>query len=324
MKAVTQSGAGGPEVLRISEMPVPEPGPREVLVRVRATALNRADTLQRKGHYPPPPGESEILGLELAGDVESWGAQAEGFAKGQRVFGLVGGGGYAEYALIPAARAVKIPAGMETRMGAAIMLQGLTAHYLCRDTFTIKQGDSCLVHAGAGGVGLLLIQMCKMFGATVYTTVSTDEKAELAKGAGADHTILYTKEDFEQAVVDKVGDNKLNVVFDSVANDTFEKGLNLLRPRGMMVLYGASSGPVPPFDLNILGGKGSLYVTRPTLNHYITTREDLEKRSAEVLGWVADGRLDVRIGTTFPLAEAKAAHDALTGRATTGKVLLIP
>ncbi len=322
MKAIRVNEQGPSDVMKLEEIPTPTPGEGELLVKLEAIGLNYIDTYQRSGQYPVPTPFTP--GNEGAGVVEAVGAGVSGFQAGDRVCYTGVLGSYAEYALIPAARAVTMPNGMETRMGAAIMLQGLTAHYLCRDTYAIKQGDSCLVHAGAGGVGLLLIQMCKMFGATVFTTVSTDEKAELARGAGADHVILYTKEDFEQAVLDKVGDNKLNVVYDSVAKDTFEKGLNLLRPRGLMVLYGASSGPVPPFELNTLAGKGSLFVTRPTLANYITTREDLEKRSTEVLGWVAEGRLDVRIGSTFPLAGAKAAHDALTGRATTGKVLLIP
>ena len=322
MKAIRINEQGASDVMKLEEVPTPTAGEGQVLVKHDAIGLNYIDTYQRSGQYPM---ETPFTpGNEGAGVVEAVGAGVSGFQAGDRVCytGVIGA--YAEYAVLPADRTVKIPEGLETRMGAAIMLQGMTAHYLCRDTYPLKEGDSCLVHAGAGGVGLLLIQMCKMAGATVFTTVSTDEKADLARGAGADHVILYTKENFEAAVLDKVGGNKLNVIFDSVANDTFAKGLNLLRPRGMMVLYGASSGPVPPFDLNVLGGKGSLYVTRPTLGHYITTSEDLEKRSAEVLGWVAEGRLDVRIGTTFPLAEAKDAHDALTGRATTGKVLLIP
>lgn len=322
MKAIRIHEQGPSDVMKLEEVPTPTAGEGQLLVKLEAIGLNYIDTYQRSGQYPV---ETPFTpGNEGAGVVEAVGAGVSGFQAGDRVCYTGVLGSYAEYTLLPADRTVKIPAGMETRMGAAIMLQGMTAHYLCRDTYTIKQGDSCLIHAGAGGVGLLLIQMCKMFGATVFTTVSTDEKAELAKGAGADHVILYTKDDFEKAVLDKVGGNKLNVVYDSVAKDTFEKGLNLLRPRGMMVLYGASSGPVPPFELNKLAGGGSLYVTRPTLGHYTISREDLEKRSAEVLGWVSDGKLDVRIGTTFPLAEAKASHDALTGRATTGKVLLIP
>ena len=322
MKAIRINEQGASDVMKLEEVPTPTAGEGQVLVKHDAIGLNYIDTYQRSGQYPM---ETPFTpGNEGAGVVEAVGAGVSGFKAGDRVCytGVIGA--YAEYAVLPADRTVKIPEGLETRMGAAIMLQGMTAHYLCRDTYPLKEGDSCLVHAGAGGVGLLLIQMCKMAGATVFTTVSTDEKADLARSAGADHVILYTKEDFEAIVLDKVGGNKLNVIFDSVANDTFAKGLNLLRPRGMMVLYGASSGPVPPFDLNILGGKGSLFVTRPTLGHYIASSEDLHQRSAEVLGWVAEGRLDVRIGTTFPLAEAKDAHDALTGRATTGKVLLIP
>ena len=200
----------------------------------------------------------------------------------------------------------------------------MTAHYLSHDTYPLKTGDWCLVHAGAGGVGLLLIQMAKMLGANVIATVSTDEKAELAKGAGADHVILYTQQDFEEETLKIVGDRKVDVVYDSVAKTTFDKGLNVLRRRGLMVLYGASSGPIPPFDLNVLNGKGSLFVTRPSLVHHTFTREELENRVGALLGMVSSGKLNVRIGATFPLAEAKAAHDALEGRKTTGKVLLKP
>jgi NADPH2:quinone reductase len=209
-------------------------------------------------------------------------------------------------------------------MGAAIMLQGLTAHYLCHNSFALKKGDACLVHAGAGGVGLLLTQMCKMIGATVIATVGTDEKAKLAKDAGADHVIVYTKEDFEEATKKIMGTRKLDVIFDAVAKTTFDKGLNLLRPRGTMVLYGQSSGPLPPVDLGVFGAKGSLFFTRPSLANHIATRPELEQRASEVMGWVAGGKLKVRIGAEFPLAKAKDAHDALEGRKTTGKVLLIP
>ena len=200
----------------------------------------------------------------------------------------------------------------------------MTAHYLYTDTYPLQPGDSCLVHAGAGGVGLLLIQMCKLRGATVYTTVSTEEKAKLAKEAGADHTILYSQVDFEEQIAGLMGERKVDVIYDSVAKTTFDKGLNLLRPRGLMVLYGASSGPLPPLDLGVLAAKGSLFVTRPSLVNHIASRDELEARADEVLGWVSSGKLDVRVGAEFPLAQAKAAHDALEGRKTTGKVLLLP
>lgn len=322
MKAIRIHQPGGSDVMKLEDIPTPSAGAGQLLVKLDAAGLNFIDTYQRSGLYkmelPFTPGN------EGAGVVEAVGDGVTGFAKGDRVAytGILGA--YAEYTVLPAARALKMPDGMETKQGAAIMLQGMTAHYLCHDTYPLKAGDSCLVHAGAGGVGLLLIQMCKMIGATVYTTVSTEEKAKLAKEAGADHTILYTKEDFEEAVKAKMGDRKLDVVYDSVAKTTFDKGLNLLRPRGLMVLYGASSGPIPPLDAQILNAKGSLYLTRPSLVHYIGTREDLERRAKDLFGWVASGKLKVRIGAEFPLAKAKDAHDALEGRKTTGKVLILP
>jgi len=322
MKAIRIHENGGSDVMKLEEIPTPEPGEGQLLVKLEAAGLNYIDTYQRSGLYKMPLPFTP--GNEGAGVVESVGAGVSGFKAGDRVAYTGVLGSYAEYTLLPAEKAVMIPEGMETRLGAAIMLQGITAHYLSRDTHKIKPGDSCLVHAGAGGVGLLLIQICKMFGATVFTTVSTKEKAELAKGAGADHVINYVEEDFEEAVKAKMGDKKLDVVYDAVAHTTFEKGLNLLRPRGLMVLYGQSSGPVPPFELNTLNGKGSLYVTRPSLVHYTLTRAELEARAAELMGWVAEGKLNLRIGATFPLAEAKAAHDALEGRKTTGKVLILP
>jgi NADPH2:quinone reductase len=322
MKAIRIHQSGPSSVMQLEEVPTPTPGEGQLLVKLAAAGLNFIDTYQRSGLYkmelPFTPGN------EGAGVVEAVGAGVSGFAKGDRVCYTGVLGAYAEYTLLPAARTIKMPAGMDLKMGAAIMLQGLTAHYLCKDSYPLKKGDACLIHAGAGGVGLLLIQMCKMIGATVLTTVSTDEKAKLAKEAGADHVILYTKDDFEEATRKIMGDRKLDVVYDSVAKTTFDKGLNLLRPRGTMVLYGASSGPVPPLDLQVLNTKGSLYVTRPSLVHHIGTRQELESRTNEVLGWVASGKLKVRIGAEFPLAQAKDAHDALEGRQTTGKVLLIP
>jgi NADPH:quinone reductase len=322
MKAIRVHEQGPSSVMKLEEVPTPTPGQGQLLVKLAAAGLNYIDTYQRSGLYklatPFTPGN------EGAGVVEAVGAGVSGFAKGDRVCYTGVLGAYAEYTLLPADRAIKVPQGMDIKMGAAIMLQGMTAHYLCKDTYPLKKGDACLVHAGAGGVGLLLIQMCKMLGATVFTTVSTDEKAKLAKEAGADHVILYTKEDFEEACKKILGDRKLDVVYDSVAKTTFDKGLNLIRPRGLMVLYGASSGPLPPVDLGVLAAKGSLFVTRPSLVNHIATRAELEKRAGEVLGWVASGKLKVRIGAEFPLAKAKDAHDALEGRKTTGKVLLIP
>lgn len=322
MKAIRVHRAGGPEVMQPEEIPRPEPGGGELLVKLEAIGLNFIDTYQRSGSYPMPLPFTP--GMEGAGVVEQVGAGVEGYSAGEQVAYTGVPGAYAEYALIPADKAVRVPGGMEIRTAAAIMLQGMTAHYLCRDTFPLKAGDWCLIHAGAGGVGLLLIQMAKQQGATVITTVSTKEKAELAGGAGADHVILYTEVDFEEECLKLTGERKLDVVYDSVAKSTFEKGLRLLRPRGMMVLYGQSSGPAAPFDPNILNKLGSLFVTRPSLFHYVGKREELERRAGDVLEMVASGNLKVRIGATFPLQEARAAHEALEGRRTTGKVLLIP
>jgi NADPH:quinone reductase len=322
MKAIRISQAGGSDVLKLEEVPTPQPGQGQLLVKLAAAGLNFIDIYQRSGLYkmalPFTPGN------EGSGVVDALGAGVNGFAKGDAVAYTGVLGAYAQYALIPADRAVKMPAGMDTKLGAAIMLQGLTAHYLCKDSFPLKKGDACLVHAGAGGVGLLLIQMCRMIGATIVATVSTEEKAKLAKEAGADHVILYTKDDFEEASKKILGTRKFDVIYDSVAKTTFDKGLNLLRPRGTMVLYGASSGPLPPFDLAQLAAKGSLFVTRPSLVDHIATRAELEGRSKELMGWVSSGKLKVRIGAEYPLAKAKDAQDALEGRKTTGKVLLIP
>ena len=322
MKAIRVNQPGGPDVLSLEDIDTPTPGEGQLLVKLDAAGLNFIDCYQRSGLYNM---EFPLtLGNEGAGVVEAVGPGVSGFAPGDNVAYTGVLGAYAEYTLLPAARAVKVPSGMDNKQAAAIMLQGLTAHYLCRDTYKIEQGSKCLIHAGAGGVGLLLIQMCKMFGAEVFTTVSTDEKVALAKEAGADHVIKYTETDFEEAVNAAAGKNALDVVYDSVAKTTFHKGLNLLRPRGTMVLYGQSSGPVDPIDPNILNPKGSLYLTRPSLVHYIGPRAELDARATDVMTWVASGKLNVRIGAEFPLAEAKAAHEALEGRKTTGKVLLIP
>jgi len=306
----------------VEEVPMPQAGKGQLLVKLDAAGLNYVDTYQRSGMYPMPLPFTP--GSEGAGTVQELGEGVSGFAKGDKVAwtGIIGS--YSEYHLIPAERAVKVPKGMDTKMAAAIMLQGMTAHYLAYDTFPLKKGDWCLIHAGAGGVGLLLIQMCRMIGATIVATVSTEEKAKLAKEAGADHVILYTKDDFEEASKKILGTRKFDVIYDSVAKTTFDKGLNLLRPRGTMVLYGASSGPLPPFDLAQLAAKGSLFVTRPSLVNHIATRAELEGRSKELMGWVSSGKLKVRIGAEYPLAKAKDAQDALEGRKTTGKVLLIP
>ncbi len=322
MKAIRVHEAGGSDVLKYEDIPTPEPGAGQLLVKLEAAGLNFMDTYQRSGLYPMK--YPFILGAEGAGTVEALGDGVTGFAVGDKVTFTGVQGAYAEFTLLPAERTVKLPSGMDTKQAAAVFLQGLTAHYLAYDTYPLKKGETCLVHAGAGGVGLLLIQIAKARGATVISTVSTEEKAALAREAGADHVILYTQQDFEEETKKFMGDKKLDVVYDAVAKTTFDKGLNLLRPRGLMVLYGQSSGPVPPFELNTLNPKGSLYVTRPSLAHYITTRAELLARADDLLGMVTSGKLNVRIGATYPLADAKKAHDALEGRQTTGKVLLLP
>lgn len=322
MKAIRVNEYGAADIMKLEEMETPTAGEGELLVKLEAIGLNFIDTYQRSGLYKVP--LPFTAGNEGAGVVQAVGAGVSDFSEGDRVgyTGILGS--YCEYQVVPAARAVKLPDGLEMKMAAAVPLQGMTAHYLSHDTFPLKQGDACLIHAGAGGVGLLLIQMCKMLGAEVLTTVSTEEKAQLARDAGADHVILYTQVDFEEAAKEILGDRKLDVVYDSVAKDTFDKGLNLLRPRGMMVLYGGSSGPVPPFDLNILNPKGSLYVTRPSLGAYISSREELVRRATDCFNWVKSGKLNIRIGAEFPLADVAKAHAALEGRKTTGKVLIIP
>ena len=322
MKAIRIAAQGGSDVMKLEELPTPKPGQGELLVKLAAAGLNYIDTYQRSGLYKLPVPFTP--GSEGAGVVEEAGEGVKGFKAGDPVAYTGVLGAYAEYTLLPAERAVKVPKGMDLKTAASIMLQGMTAHYLACDTYPLKKGDWCLVHAGAGGVGLLLIQMAKMRGATVVTTVSTPDKAKLAKGAGADHVVMYTQVDFEPETKKLVGERGLDVVYDSVGRDTFLKGLNLLRRRGLMVLYGASSGPVPPLDLQILNAKGSLYVTRPSLVHHIATRAELEARAKAVMRWVSTDKLKVRIGATYPLAQAKQAHDDLEGRKTTGKVLLIP
>lgn len=322
MKAIRISTPGGSDVMKLEEIPTPKPGKGELLVKLAAAGLNYIDTYQRSGLYKMPLPFTP--GSEGAGTVEAVGEGVSGFTAGDQVAYTGVLGAYAEYSLLPAERAVKVPKGMDLKIAASIMLQGMTAHYLACDTYPLKKGDWCLVHAGAGGVGLLLIQMAKLRGAHVISTVSTPEKAKLAKDAGSDHVILYTKVDFEAETLKIVGDRKLDVVYDAVGKTTFDKSLNVLRRRGLMVLYGASSGPVPPLDLQILNAKGSLFITRPSLVHHMITRAELEARAGAVMGWVTSGKVKVRIGATYPLAQAKQSHDDLEGRKTTGKVLLIP
>ena len=308
--------------MELVELPVPEPKANEAVVKVAAAGVNFIDVYHREGRYKVP--LPFVPGQEGAGVVTALGADVKSVKKGDRVAwtGLLGG--YAEYAAIPADRLVPIPAGVTDQQAAAAMLQGMTAHYLSHDTYPLKRGETALVHAAAGGVGLLLVQMAHHIGARVIGTVSTEEKAKLARDAGADDVILYTKSDFE-AETKRLTDGKgVHVVYDSVGRTTFEKGLNVLRPRGMMVLFGGSSGAVPPFDLIALSQKGSLYVTRPTLANYTATRDELMTRAGAVFSMMAAGKLKLRIEHTYPLAEAQRAHRDLEGRKTTGKLLLIP
>jgi NADPH2:quinone reductase len=322
MKAIRITEHGGPGVMRLEELPTPQPQAGQILVRVEAAGVNYIDTYQRSGQYKIP--LPYTMGLEGAGVVEATGDGVTGIGKDARVAWTNVPGSYATHALVPADKAVPLPAGITSEQGAAAMLQGMTAHYLAHSTFPLRRGDACVVHAGAGGVGLLLTQIAKRAGARVFTTVSTDEKAKLSREAGADDVIRYTQEDFEQAVRRLTGGTGVRVVYDSVGRDTFEKSLGCLAPRGMLVLFGQSSGAVPPFDAQILSAKGSLFLTRPTLAHYTATRDELLSRAGEVFAWIADGTLKLRIGATFPLAEAARAHQELQARRTTGKVLLLP
>ena len=322
MRAIRVHQYGGPEVLKWEEQPAPKPEAGQALVRLEAVGVNYIDIYHRTGLYKNP--LPFTLGLEGAGVVEAVGAGVSEVRVGERVAYQGVQGSYATHALVPAARLVSLPAGLDARTGAAAMLQGMTAHYLVHATYPLKPGETALVHAAAGGVGLLLIQMAKRLGARVLGTVSTPEKALLAKEAGADEIIQYTTQDFEAEVKRLTGGRGAQVVYDSVGKTTFEQSLNVLAPRGTLVLFGQASGPVPPVDLGTLAAKGSLYVTRPTLGHYVATREELLKRAGEVLGWVKSGELKLRIEHTFPLAQAAEAHRALEGRRTTGKVLLLP
>ncbi|HUB00186.1 MAG TPA: quinone oxidoreductase [Terracidiphilus sp.] len=322
MKAIQIHETGGPEVLRLVELPIPQPGPGQVLIRVEAVGVNFVEIYFRKGTYkaalPLTPGS------EAAGTIEELGPGVTGFAPGDAVASTSVLGSYAEYALAPAAQLVKVPEGLCPEKAAAAMLQGMTAHYLAHSTFPVKAGDTALVHAGAGGVGLLLTQMAARLGARVITTVSTAAKAELSREAGASDAILYTEQDFV-AEVKRLTDGKgVDVVYDSVGKTTFEGSLSCLRPRGMVVLFGGASGPVPPFDLIRLSSMGSLFVTRPTLWHYIATRAELEWRAGDVLGWAAKGELKLRTEHIYPLAEAAQAQTDLEARKTTGKILLEP
>lgn len=322
MQAIQIRSNGGPEVLTQSDLPDPEPGAGEVLIRIEASGVNFIDIYFREGRYPAT--LPYTLGQEASGTILSVGPEVSGFAAGERVAWCGVPGTYATLAVAPVRQLIKIPEAITTEQAAAALLQGMTAHYLLHATFVPQFGDYVLIHAGAGGTGLLLIQMARRLGAQVITTVSTEEKAALAREAGAHHVIVYTQEDVAARVHEITHGEGLPVVYDSVGKSTFEQSLKCLCSRGVLVLFGAASGAVPPFDLIRLSQMGSLYVTRPTLRDYVTTREDLEQRARDVFRWVADGSLKLRIAHTYPLAEAAQAHRELEGRATSGKLLLIP
>ncbi len=322
MKAIQVKQVGGPEVMELVDLPVPQPKVNDAVVKLSASGVNYIDVYIREGRYKTP--LPFVLGQEGAGVVTAIGPDVRSVKIGDRVAWAGVLGSYAEYAAVPAERLVPVPAGVSDQQAAGTMLQGMTAHYLSHDTYPLQRGETALIHAAAGGVGLLLTQMAHNIGARVIATVSTDEKAKLAREAGADDVILYTQTDFETETKRLTANKGVDVVYDSVGKTTFEKGLNVLRLRGMMVLFGGSSGPVPPFDLIQLSQKGSLYVTRPTLVSYTITREELLARSSAVCGMIASGKLKLRIEHTYPLAEAQRAHRELEGRQTTGKLLLIP
>ena len=322
MNAIRIHAFGGPEVLTYEDIPDPAPQPGQAVVKVDAAGVNFIDVYHRTGVYKNT--FPLTLGVEAAGTVTAIAPGVTDVKVGDRVAWAFVPGADAELAAVPADRLVVLPPGVTTKQGAAALLQGLTAHYLSTSTYPLKAGDTCLVHAGAGGVGLLLTQVAKLRGARVITTVSTPDKAALSRDAGADEVILYTTEDFEAEVKRITEGRGVQVVYDSVGLTTFEKGLNCLAPRGLLCLFGQSSGVVPPFDPGALGKKGSLFLTRPTLMNYIASRAELQQRASELFGWIGAGKLKVRMEFEFPLKDAADAHRALEGRKTTGKVLLIP
>ncbi len=322
MKAIQIQATGGPEVLEMAELPIPVPGPGQVLIRIEAIGVNFIEIYFRKGTYKA--ALPLIPGSEAAGTIEELGSGVNGFKAGDLVASVAVAGSYAEYALAPAAQVVKVPEGVSPEKAAAAMLQGMTAHYLAYSTYPLKAGETALVHAGAGGVGLLLTQMAKRLGARVITTVSSEAKAELSREAGASDVINYSEQDFEAEVKRLTHGKGVDVVYDSVGKTTFDKSLNCLRPRGLLALFGGSSGPVPPFDLIQLSGKGSLFITRPTLWHYVATRAELEWRAGDVLGWAASGELKLRTEHVYSLTDAAQAQTDMESRKTTGKILLEP
>jgi NADPH2:quinone reductase len=322
MKAIQIRQTGGPEAMEFADLPVPQPKPNEAVVKILAAGVNFIDVYNREGRYKVP--LPFVLGQEGAGVVSAVGSEVRDVAVGDRVAYTGVLGSYAEFASVPADRLVKIPDGVSDREAAAAMLQGITAHYLAHDTYPLKKGETALIHAAAGGVGLLLVQMAHNIGARVIGTVSNEEKAKLAREAGADEIIFYTQSDFEAETKRLTGGKGVDVVYDSVGKTTFEKGLNVLRPRGMMALFGGSSGGVAPFDPLTLTQKGSLYLTRPSIGHYIITRQELQQRAGAVFGMIREKKLKLRIEHVYPLQQAVQAHRDLEGRKTTGKLLLIP
>lgn len=321
MKCILVKEPGGPEKMELADVATPQPGPQQALVRIAASGVNFIDIYFRTGLY-----KADIpitLGSEAAGTVEAVGSEVTEVAPGDRVAYAMARGSYAEYAVVPSAQLIKIPGELDFKTAAAAMLQGMTAHYLTHSTYPLKSGETCLVHAAAGGAGGLIVQMAKMLGARVFGTVSTPEKARVARQAGVDEAILYTQQDFAAEVKRLTSGRGVDVVYDSVGKTTFEQSLNALRPRGTLALFGASSGAVPPFDAAVLNAKGSLFLTRPSLGHYVLTREELLWRAGDVLQWVLNGQLKLRIDRTYPLADAAAAHRDLEGRKTSGKLLLI-
>jgi len=322
MKAIQVSQTGGPEVLTVVDLPVPAPKPNEAVVQIKAAGVNFIDVYFREGRYPAP--LPFVNGQEGAGLVTEVGADVRDITAGDRVAYAGALGSYAEYAAVPADRLIRIPDQLDFPTAAAAMLQGMTAHYLSHGSYPIKRGETALIHAAAGGVGLLLVQMCKLLGGHVIGTAGSEEKAALARNAGADEVIIYTIQDFEAETKRLTGGQGVHVVYDGVGQTTFQKDLSVLRSRGYLVLFGGASGAVPPFDLLELTKHGSLFVTRPSLQHYVATRAELEQRSGEVLQMIVNDDLKLRIHQTYPLAEAQQAHHDLEGRKTTGKLLLIP
>jgi NADPH2:quinone reductase len=322
MKAIQVSQTGGPEVMKFVDLPTPDPKPNEAVVEIKAAGVNFIDVYFREGRYPTP--LPFINGQEGAGVVTSVGTDVTNVKAGDRVAYTGVMGSYAEYAAVPADRLVPVPDQIGFQQAAAAMLQGMTAHYLSHGSYQIKSGETALIHAAAGGVGLLLVQMCKLLGARVIGTAGSEEKAALARAAGADEVIIYTTQDFEAEAKRLTGGKGVHVVYDGVGKTTFQKDLNVLRPRGYLVLFGGASGAVPPFDLLELTKHGSLFITRPSLQHYIATREELEQRSGDVLQMIVRWDLKLNIHKTYSLAEAEQSHRDLEGRRTTGKLLLIP